>query len=142
MKQFVTNFIEFFKNHMLAICLTIISLILIISLMRYKSEPIKRLLVNDNSKYESDIKELQDTLNKSYFKAEFTKDSLTNLIAMLHKENYNLTNQINLLKFKQSTLKANEKNIKYISYKNTTVDSAINTINRIVTKYPIQVSNR
>lgn len=142
MNQSVTNFLQFVKNHLLAICLTIASIALLVPLMRYKAEPLKRLLVNDNSKYESDIKELHDTLNKVYFKSEFVKDSLTNLISGLHKENNGLMLQINLLKFKQTKLKDNEKSIKYISYKNTSVDSALNTIHRIVTKYPIKVSNR
>jgi predicted PurR-regulated permease PerM len=141
--KFYLNVKQFVTKHLLAICLITISIVLFVFVINKPlTKSVTNLLQNDNSKYESNLKELKDSLNIIYFRAEFKKDSLTNLIKVLQNENKVLSLQTSLLKFKQSKIKVDEKNIKY-NDKNVSIDSALNTIKRIVTKYPLkQLSNR
>lgn len=145
MKQILTNFVTkivtFVKTHLLATILILISIGILFWLVKYESKPIKKILTNDNTKVETDLVFFKDSLIREYSKIESKKDSLQNVINVLQKENKSLSLQTDLLKFKQSKLKNNEKNIPYLSDKNITVDSALNTINRVVTKYPIKVRN-
>ena len=135
------TFFTFVKSHWLGIVLTVASIILIIFLIKYESKPIKKILTNDNTKVESDLVFFKDSLIKEYSKIESKKDSLQNVINILQKQNKSLSLQTELLKFKQNKLKSYEKNLPYLSDKNVSVDSALNTINRVVTKYPIKVRN-
>ena len=147
MKQILTKFYlnakQFVTKHFLAICLIIVSIMLFVFVINKPlTKSVTNLLQNDNVKYESNIKDLKDSLNKIYFKADFTKDSLNNVIKVLQNENKALSLQTSLLKYKQSKIKVDEKSLKY-NDKNVSIDSALNTIHRVVTKYPIKrLSNR
>jgi predicted PurR-regulated permease PerM len=136
--KFYTNLKQFVTNHLLAICLIISSIILFIFVINKPlTNSVTNLLQTDNSKYESNIKELRDSLNIIYFESNSAKDSLTNLVKVLQNENKSLSLQMNLLKFKQNKTNNNEKLIKY-NDKNVSIDSALNTIKRVVSKYPIK----
>lgn len=142
MKNFISKFIIFIKKYWFGFLLITLSAILIIVLSKHNSKSIKNILATDYSKNDSDIILFKDSLIREYVKIDVRKDSLQNIINNLLKENKSLSLQTSLLKFKQNRLKEYEKNIPYINDKNTTIDSAIITINRVVTKYPIEVHNR
>lgn len=149
MEQFITNtknflikLITFVSKHLLAIGLILASIILVYLLVKYESKPIKNILTTDYTKSDSEILLFKDSLIREYTKIDSRKDSLQNVINNLLKENKTLSLQTDLLKFKQNKIKVNEKNIQYISGKNTTIDSALTIINRVVTKYPIEIYNK
>lgn len=142
MKQFFTNVIGFMIKNKLAILLVVSVIYMFFLLFKYETKPVKNKLAVDYTKQASDMILFKDSLIREYVKINSKKDSLQNLIKVLQKDNKALSLQMSLLKFKQSKILTNEKNITYLSDNNVTVDSALNVINRIVTKYPIKVRNR
>jgi hypothetical protein len=87
-------------------------------------------------------KKLTDSLVQVYqnYKSEnvFLKKQVSNLLI----DKNTLTLQYNLLKFQKNKLNQNEKNIKYISDKNSSVQSALDSISSIVTRNPIHFPNQ
>jgi hypothetical protein len=87
-------------------------------------------------------KKLTDSLVQVYqnYKSEnvFLKKQVSNLLI----DKNSLTLQYNLLKFQKNKLNQNEKNIKYISDKNSSVQSALDSISSIVARNPIHFPNK